>query len=301
MKSFTIHYCFRYCFEVPLCLMLLIAVPGSKEVQAQQRWAPGQLRPEFSVLEVRGEAQLWQASSQRVWTLTLEIMPGTGDQIATGADGYVRIGLDDGSQMEIFANAIVQLGAPRPSLLRLLDIFIGQVRIMIQRVSGKPNPHSFTTPTAVLSVRGTTFDVAVDETTATIVAVTEGAVQVENRLYQGQGVLVKQGYRTIVRPNELPAKPERFRGAAINFPGMEKKHGKHMDPQAGRVMMGSPSGTMHPDNTGDPAGTMGMPGGRMGGHMGTIDSTIGGTGAPGGGTGGHMGGMGSGRQKDNRH
>jgi hypothetical protein len=255
-------------------------------IQAQQGWAPGQPAPEFQILEVRGTANIRKPGLQEVSLSTKVFAVAAHDEIRTGPDGYVRLGLQDGSQVEVLGNSRIQIGIPKPSWMKMLDIFLGHIRVVIEHISGKPNPYSFGTPTAVLGVRGTIFDVGVDESTATIVAVSDGSVQVENSRYPGRGVLVKKGYRTIVRPDELPAKPERFTGDGTDPASMATKHGKTMDGQTNGMMSGSQPGIMQPGS-----GTMGTP---SGGTMGNP----GGTSMPGGQQGGSMPGMG--RKQDPR-
>jgi hypothetical protein len=62
-------------------------------------------------------------------------------------------------------------------------VWLGRIRVHIQRPGGQPNPNRVFTPTAIISVRGTIFDVTVDdEEEATVVLVEEGSVAVEHRL-----------------------------------------------------------------------------------------------------------------------
>src|SRR5262249_17827945 len=51
----------------------------------------------------------------------------------------------------------------------------------IQTFGGNPNPYRVHSPTAVISVRGTTFDVAVDEDKVTLIEVEEGQVIVAHK------------------------------------------------------------------------------------------------------------------------
>src|ERR1041385_633828 len=44
----------------------------------------------------------------------------------------------------------------------IMNLMLGQVRFYIQRFGGRPNPYSVRTPTALIAVRGTVFDVNVD-------------------------------------------------------------------------------------------------------------------------------------------
>ena len=86
-----------------------------------------------------------------------------------------------------------------------LHLFLGSVKVHVQRLSGRPNPQSMTTPTAVIAVRGTTFDVFVDEMDATLVQVDEGLVSVASRELPGRDVLLRPGQRAWVRRGMEPA------------------------------------------------------------------------------------------------
>ena len=125
------------------CLLFAACVTA----QAQQGGATGQPAPEFQVLEVRGTTNIMKPGLQEASLSTKGFVVAAHDEIRTGPDGYVRIGLKDGSQVEILGNSRIQLGLPRPSLMRMLDIFLGHVRVVIEHISGKPNPYSFGTPT----------------------------------------------------------------------------------------------------------------------------------------------------------
>ena len=78
-------------------------------VQAQQEGrVTGQSSPEFRVLEVRGTAYVARPGVQgfqQVSLSTREFSISAHDEVQTGLDGYVRIGLQDGSQLEILANS----------------------------------------------------------------------------------------------------------------------------------------------------------------------------------------------------
>ena len=57
----------------------------------------------------------------------------------------------------------------------LLNVWMGKVKVYIQHLPGIPNPNNVTTPTALISVRGTIFDVDVQDVDGTtFVAVDEG-------------------------------------------------------------------------------------------------------------------------------
>ena len=58
----------------------------------------------------------------------------------------------------------------------------GASRSTLRSLGGRPNYNRVTTPTAVISVRGTTFDVEVEEEDTTLVSVDEGQVAVQHAL-----------------------------------------------------------------------------------------------------------------------
>lgn len=103
--------------------------------------------------------------------------------VVTGADGHAVFRVSDGSTFEVFPNSQVTFRANPGSLRDILDVWLGRIRVHIQRPGGQPNPNRVFTPTAIISVRGTVFDVTVDdEEEATVVLVEEGSVAVEHRL-----------------------------------------------------------------------------------------------------------------------
>ncbi len=115
------------------------------------------------------------------------LMPGDqvkpGLEVLTGVDGYAVFELRDGSSFEVYPNSRVLFRSNWGNWNDIFDVWVGRMKIHIQRIMGKPNPHRIHTPTAVISVRGTTFFVEVDEDSeATVVGVDEGEVLVEHRL-----------------------------------------------------------------------------------------------------------------------
>jgi hypothetical protein len=212
-------------YSALILVFSLILALRAGTASAAQGPHPGQ-RPEFHVLELRGEVQHGRFTTGEILVLNKDSALEMNDEIRTGSDGYVLIGLEDGSRFEIFSGSWVRLGVARASWMKALEIFLGQVRLFIERIGGRPNPYTFSTPTTVLGVRGTIFSVLVTDDSATMVGVDEGIVQVENSQYPGKGVTVRKGYRTVVRPNELPLKPERIPPGVSRFDGLAAKHGQ---------------------------------------------------------------------------
>ncbi len=116
-----------------------------------------------------------------------------GQVMVTGSDGFAELALPDGSRLEIFPNSRFAFRANRFSLRDMIDLYLGKIRFHVQKLTKDDPSIRVTSPTAVISVRGTTFDVEVSPTESTIVSVEEGAVAVRHRLMPGQEVLVQGG------------------------------------------------------------------------------------------------------------
>jgi ferric-dicitrate binding protein FerR (iron transport regulator) len=110
--------------------------------------------------------------------------------IKTGPDGYAKFQVSDGSTFEVFPDSQVTFRENPGSLRDLLDVVIGRVKVYIQHLNGVPNYNKVYSPTAVISVRGTVFEVMVeDESGTTFVRVDEGEVGVQHRLLGGEKIL----------------------------------------------------------------------------------------------------------------
>lgn len=108
--------------------------------------------------------------------------------VITGPDGYASFEVSDGSTFEVFPNSRVTFRANPGNWRELVDVWLGRIRVHIEKLGGQPNPNRVHTPTAVISVRGTIFDVEVnDDDETTRVAVEEGQVAVEHRLMPRDG------------------------------------------------------------------------------------------------------------------
>jgi hypothetical protein len=89
------------------------------------------------------------------------------------------------------------------SIKDLLNVWLGRVKIMIQHAPGVPNPNRVTTPTALISVRGTIFDVDVEDIDGTtLVSLDEGSVIVKHKLKSGGPLELLPGQAIRVYPNQ---------------------------------------------------------------------------------------------------
>jgi ferric-dicitrate binding protein FerR (iron transport regulator) len=184
---------------------------------------PGILRAQFGNAD--GAATLVNAvglvsviRDQAVWALFLNDSVDPGETIVTGEDGFAEFRVADGSSFQVFPDSRVVFRKNPGTLRDLLDVFLGRVKVYIQHLGGRPNRHRIFTPTAVISVRGTVFEVSVDETETTLIAVDEGSVSVSHRLLPStQEIAVEAGQSLIVYPDAPLAKAgvDKVRAARI--------------------------------------------------------------------------------------
>ena len=132
------------------------------------------------VLHAQGQVQVLK--DEVPWALNVGDLVNPKQEILTGLDGYAKIQVPDGSIFEIFPNSRATFRSNQGNLRELLDLWVGRVKVHIEKLNGKPNPNRIQTPSAVISVRGTTFDVTVENDDETLVLVEEGQVAVQHAL-----------------------------------------------------------------------------------------------------------------------
>jgi hypothetical protein len=105
------------------------------------------------------------------------------EMIVTGPDGHATFQVSDGSTFEVFPNSHLVFRKNAWNVKDLIDLLVGRIRVHIEHFGNVPNPNRVLTPTAVISVRGTTFDVTVNEDDeATTIEVEDGLVEVRHAL-----------------------------------------------------------------------------------------------------------------------
>ncbi|HVH88388.1 MAG TPA: FecR family protein [Terriglobales bacterium] len=134
-----------------------------------------------------------------------EILP-PGTMISTDA-GRVLLRIQDGSDVLIRPHTRVVLNQPAVNDFRYIQLLLGRIRAEIQkRIGGTPS-FQIGTPSAVISVRGTRFEVEVDRHSITEVDVDEGIVQLESVIGSGTPVLVNAGFSSRVGLGSGPEAP----------------------------------------------------------------------------------------------
>lgn len=151
--------------------------------------------PDYDAKVLSSTGSVSVLRENRPWALSPGDVVHAQQILITGADGHALLQVSDGSTYEVFPNSHVVFRKNVPNWRDLIDVLLGQVRVHIQKLGNIPNPNRVITPTAVISVRGTTFDVIVDdEGESTLVQVEEGLVQVQHALLpRGEGKLLSDG------------------------------------------------------------------------------------------------------------
>ncbi len=182
-----------------LIILVLLLLPSAV-------WAQGALR----VSSVLGRVE-WRSASSKTFvplSAAAQQLVQAGDELRTGPDAQIVIEVPDGSYMVVSENSkLIIEDFWNGNLRSIMNLIIGQVRFYIQRLGGRPNPYTVRTPTALIAVRGTTFDVMVDAAQIAEVRCLEGRVTVENIALPDREVILESGRKTLVRPFEYPMTP----------------------------------------------------------------------------------------------
>ncbi len=150
------------------------------------------------------------------WALASGDLVHPMQTVVTGSDGYAELQVADGSHFEVFPNSRFIFRNNAGDWRDLLDVLIGKVKVQIEKLGGLPNPNKVRTPTAVISVRGTVFDVDVeDDDATTLVLVEEGQVEVRHLLRGGNPRVLNPGEWLRVYKNQAIAVQSVDHGAIV--------------------------------------------------------------------------------------
>lgn len=166
------------------------------------------------VISLNGDVSVLRDSTP--WALNIGDQVQIRQVIVTGPDGYAKFEVSDGSSFEVYPNSNIVFRKNPGNWRDLLDVLVGRVKIHIQKLGGQPNNNRIITPTAVISVRGTTFDVGVDDDDeTTIVSVEEGVVDVRHALRPGQVRTLNAGESIHVYKDQPLAQSSVDKGAVV--------------------------------------------------------------------------------------
>jgi hypothetical protein len=149
------------------------------------------------------------------WALDVGSQVKPQEIIVTGPDGYAKFKIADGSTFEVYPNSRVTFRNTPGDWKDLLELWIGWVKVHVEKLGGQPNRNRVRTPTAIISVRGTTFDVNVEDEDTTLVMVDEGVVEVRHWLKGGEPRLLGAGEWIKVYKNQPLSRKMIDRGSVI--------------------------------------------------------------------------------------
>jgi hypothetical protein len=134
-----------------------------------------------------------------------EVLPP--DTTVSTDDGRLLLKLADGSDILVRPHTKLVLKQPETNGWKYFQMLIGRVRTSIQKRMGGSPAFQIGTPSAVISVRGTKFDVEVDRRGFTEVDVDEGTVELEGLAGRGESVMITAGFSSRVGMETGPEVP----------------------------------------------------------------------------------------------
>lgn len=158
-----------------------------------------------TIAEFKGEVSL-HSPQGAVLTPQRGSVLGPESVIETGK-GSMLLNLSDGSQVLVKAQSHVVLKSPNEGRGYYLELLIGKILAKVRKHLGESPSFRMGTPTAVITVRGTRFEVDVTKKQKTYVEVFDGVVEVAGLAMGAQSVLVQPGFSTVVEPNRSPELP----------------------------------------------------------------------------------------------
>jgi len=170
-------------------------------------WSQGNF---LKVASLNGKVEIRPGASKTFEPLVDSVRPvRVGDVIHTGPGASVVLTLPDSSYMVVNENTDLTIRDfwSDGSVHNIVNLMLGRVRFYIEKVGGRPNSYRVQTPTALIAVRGTTFDVDVDASQYTEVICLEGQVGVESVGSPDREVILNPGWHTGVAQGQVPVKP----------------------------------------------------------------------------------------------
>jgi uncharacterized membrane protein YgcG len=134
-----------------------------------------------------------------------EVLPP--DTTVNTDEGRLLLKLSDGSDVLVRPHTKLLLKQPEASGWKYFQLMLGRIRTQIQKRTGGSPDFQIGTPSAVISVRGTKFDVEVDRRGFTEVDVDEGVVELEAVTGRGTSVMITAGFSSRVGMETGPEVP----------------------------------------------------------------------------------------------
>jgi hypothetical protein len=190
------------------CLLFFWIATGMAMAQEQQPISTPATAPiaGATIAEWKGNVRLSLPGQSASNPLRGEQLP-PGTILDTGS-GRMLLRLSDGSEVIVRAHTRLQVQQPSLTDPSYFQLLLGRIRALINKRTGGAVPFELGTPSAVIAVRGTQFDVEVNPRNVTEVDVVDGLVEVYGRNVNGGSVLLEPGFSTRVGMDSGPEQPE---------------------------------------------------------------------------------------------
>lgn len=233
-----------------IAVQLLVLAAACTFAAAQERDVAPSTAPfaGATVSDVKGKVSIQLPGQAFHAAARSEVLPA--ETVIRTEDGHMLLRLSDGSDILVRSNTNLVLKQPEGGALRYLQVMFGRVRAEIQKRLGGAPGFQIGTPSAVISVRGTIFEVEVSRSGATEVDVREGLVQLDS--VGGGSVMIRAGYSSRVGMGGGPETPRPTRDMRpdLDRPGHNDRHGDDRDDESIKKLRAS-SDDHHDRDSGD--------------------------------------------------
>ena len=171
--------------------------------------APGPSPAPFAgaiVSEWKGEVHIQLPGTSMSRPTRGQVLPAD-TVLDTGEGRLVLVLRTDESEIIVQPHTRLVVKEPAPGNWDALEILLGRVHAYIRKRTGGAPPFQMGTPSAVIAVRGTRFDVEVNGRGVSEVDVFDGLVEVASSTIPGSSVLVTPGFSTRVGMGTPPEPP----------------------------------------------------------------------------------------------
>ena len=180
-----------------LCSLAMAQEPGSQSVTVTSTGA--------TISDFKGKVSLQLPGQALMSPSRGQVLPP--ETTVNTDDGRLLLKLSDGSEVLVRPHTRVVIKEPESSAWRYLQLLLGRIRTQVQKHLGGTPSFQIGTPSAVISVRGTQFDVEVDRRGFTEVDVHEGVVELESSSGHGESVMIRAGFSSRVSMDSAPETP----------------------------------------------------------------------------------------------
>jgi len=196
---------------IPVTLLLLVAIVGSLTMIVGVGFpsTPSALAAQCTVSVLNGSPQI-QIPGSDTWEEAVDGMVlDAGSWIRTPPDTHAVLTFFEGSSIKIEPGTDIQIErierVGESSGHIVLKQWVGKTWSRVVRMVDADTHYEIQTPSANALVRGTLFEIQVDETGLTTVSTREGLVSVKA---QNQEVFVPRGMEVSVKSGEAPSGPK---------------------------------------------------------------------------------------------